>query len=89
MSSARHKIGLIVFALIILFLYVTSWVVLTKNNLDFNSTEGFADAAKVYLGFLGNGFQNLKALAGRAIDMDWTSTNGTLFNKTDIKPTKK
>jgi len=36
---------------------------------------------KVYTGWLGNGFQNLKSLTGNAVRMDWTSTNGTFLSK--------
>ncbi len=60
-------------------------LVTEKNSLDLTTSEGFFNAVKVYTGWLGNGFQNLKSLTGRAIGMDWKSTNGTFIGKSKSK----
>ena len=58
------------------------------NELELTTSEGVFDAVKLYVGWLANGFQNLKTITGRAIDMDWTSTDASFFNKTKIEPEK-
>jgi|TARA_B100001971_G_scaffold209276_1_gene232548 hypothetical protein len=87
MNHFRHKMVIIVLLVFALFLYTTISVVDKANEFNLTTTEGFFDAAKVYLGWLGNGFGNLRSLAGNAIKMDWASTNGTFFSK-EIEPEK-
>jgi len=87
MNHLRHRIFIIILIVVALFLYSTMMVVDTHNEFDFSSTEGVFSAFKIYLGWLGNGFQNMKILTGKAIKMDWTSTNGTFF-KNETKKTK-
>jgi len=89
LSSTKSQIKLIFVVLLALFLFGTILVVYTNNKFELTSYGGFLDAGKVYLGWLGNGFQNLKSLTGKAIGMDWESTNGTFFNKTEIPPIKR
>ena len=86
MNHFRHKIFIILFVLLALFLYGTFAAINTMNQLELTTSEGIFDAAKLYFGWLSNGFQNLKSITGNVIDMDWTSTNGTLFNKIPIAP---
>ncbi len=88
LSSTKSQIKLVFVVLLALFLFGTILVVYAKNKFELTSYQGFLDAGKVYLGWLGNGFQNLKALTGKAIGMDWESTNGTFFNKTKVPPDK-
>lgn len=61
--------------------------VTNKNSLDLKSSGGIFDAVKIYAGWLANGFQNLKSLAGNVINLDWESSNETFFDKTseDLK----
>lgn len=81
MNHFRHKMTIILLLVFALFLYTTIVVVDKTNEFDLTTTEGFFSAAKVYLGWLGNGFNNLKSLTGNAIKMDWISTNGTFFSE--------
>ena len=81
MNHFRHKVTIIVVLLFALFLYSTVTIVNKANEFDLTSTEGFFGAFKVYTGWLGNGFSNLKTLTGNAVKMDWSSTNGTFFSK--------
>jgi len=85
LNKVRHKVWIIVVILVALFLYMSLALVYNRNELDFKSVEGLSDVVRVYLGWLGNSFQNLKGITGNAIKMDWTSTNGTFFNKTNIE----
>ena len=88
MNRLRHKFWIILIVLLALFFYVTITLVHTANKFDLSNTEGMFSAGKVYLGWLGNGFQNLKVLTGKAIGMDWASTNGSFLNKTKSEKNK-
>ena len=81
MNHFRHKMFIIVLLVFVLFLYSTVMVVNKANEFDLTSTDGFIDAFKIYLGWLGNGFGNIKTLTGNAVKMDWSSTNGTFLSK--------
>lgn len=67
--------------LLILFIYSTLLIINSKNKLDFSTSEGFMNSMKIYGGWLANGFNNLKTIAGNAVKMDWTSVNGTFVEK--------
>tara|TARA_Y100000034_G_C6550883_1_gene237998 strand:+ start:39 stop:365 length:327 start_codon:yes stop_codon:yes gene_type:complete len=86
MNHFRHRIFILLLVLFAVFLYGTFAAINSMNELELNTSEGIWDAAKLYVGWLGNGFKNLKTITGNAIDMDWGSTNGTLFNKVPISP---
>ena len=81
MNHFKHKITIVALLVFALFLYTTVLVVDRTNELDISTTEGFFDAMKVYTGWLGNGFSNLKTITGNVIGMDWTLTNGTFFSE--------
>ena len=79
----RHRFWIFFLIFIAIFLYISITAVHSKYNLDFTTFEGLSNSIRVYLGWLGNGFQNMKALVGNAIKMDWTSNNKSLFDKTN------
>lgn len=83
MNHLRHRIFIVVLIVLALFLYSTLVLVDNRNDLNLSTSDGLFDALKVYNGWLANGFGNMKSLTGRAIGMDWSSTNGSFFNKTD------
>ena len=87
-NKMRHGIWIIVIILLVLFLYVSVTLIYSNNKVELNTSEGIFQAGKVYLGWLGNGFQNLKVIMGNVIKMDWASTNGSFFNKTEIEAEK-
>lgn len=80
-GAFKHKFFMILLILLVLFLITTMILVSKENRLDFSTTEKSFNSMKVYTGWLANGFQNLKSLVGRAIDMDWKSANKTFFEK--------
>jgi hypothetical protein len=82
MNHLRHRFFLIILVGLAIFLYVTIYFVNIQNDLDFNSAEGLYKAGKIYMGWLSNSFQNMKAITGDALKMDWTSVNGSFLNKT-------
>ncbi len=83
-SHIKHRVTLLVLILFALFLVGTIGLIAKSNELDIDDTEGFFNAAKVYTGWLINGFDNMKTIVGNAIKMDWASTKGgfEIFNKT-------
>lgn len=83
MNHLRHRVFIIILVLLALFLYSSMALVSSRNDLGFDSSEGIMTALKVYTGWLANGFQNLKVVAGNAIKMDWSSTNGTFVKDKD------
>jgi len=84
LNHLRHRVWIILVIVVALFIYISTAIVYKENQLKVESTQDFFDAARIYLGWLGNGFQNLKSLTGNAVNMDWKSTNGTLINDTKI-----
>ena len=88
MNHLRHRVFIILLVALALFLYTTMFFVNSQNNIELTSTEGVFDALKLYVGWLANGFDNMKTLVGNAIGMDWASTEGTFFNKTKIDDKK-
>ena len=85
----RHRMWVLLLISIAIFLILSVTLVYNKNNLEFNSTEGVLNSVKIYFGWLANGFQNLKAITGNAIGLDWTSTNKTFFDKKPAESGKK
>jgi|ETNmetMinimDraft_2_1059921.scaffolds.fasta_scaffold11807_3 hypothetical protein len=85
-NHLKHKFFIVMLVLLALFLYSTIALVTEEEKLDLKTSEGLFEASKVYVGWLANGFSNLKELTGKAIKMDWTSTEGEFFEKeTNIK----
>ena len=80
-GAFKHKFFMILLILLVLFLITTIILVSKENGLDFSTTEKSFNSMKIYTGWLANGVQNLKSLVGRAIDMDWKSSNETFFKK--------
>lgn len=89
LNHLRHRFLIIVLLVIALFLYTTMNLVSTENNLDFKTTEGVFHSIKVYIGWLANGFDNLKELTGQAINLDWSKSNASFFDKNNSNSTKK
>lgn len=79
LNHLRHRFFIVLIILLALFLYTTMTMVSEVNEFELNSADGVVDALKVYLGWLANGFNNLKELTGKAIKMDWKSTNNSFF----------
>ena len=88
MNHFKHRMTIIALLFLALFVYSTITLVNSTNDLDLTTTEGMFQAVKVYTGWLGNGFGNLKVITGNVIGMDWSSTNGSFFSK-EIEPEKR
>ena len=88
LDHLRHRILIILLIFLALFLYSSVSLVTEKNEIDLKNSGGIFAASKVYIGWLGNGFKNLKQLTARAIEMDWASTNGNFTEKNSDKSKK-
>ena len=81
MSDIKHRFFILLLIFLALFLYTSMLFISQKNNLDLSTSEGVFQAIKVYMGWLANGFHNVKSLVGKAIDMDWKSTNSSFSRR--------
>lgn len=77
MNHLKHRAFILVIIVLALFFYASVTYIASRNNLTMDNYDGFIRTMKVYGGWLGNGFQNVKVLTGNAVKMDWTSVNGT------------
>jgi len=85
LNHLKHRFFIILLVILALFLYSTINLVSNKNNLDLSSADGVFSAIKVYIGWLANGFNNLKELTGKAIKLDWSNSNASFFGKNNSK----
>jgi len=81
MNHLKHRAFIIAIILMALFFYLTLTFVTSKNNVNLSTYDGFINGMKIYGGWLANGFGNLKEITGNAINMDWTGTNSSFFDK--------
>jgi len=88
LNHLKHRFFIILLVLLALFLYTSLNLVTDQNDLDLKSSGGIFSASKVYFGWLANGFQNLKSLTGKAINLDWNSANGTFIEDQEDEKSK-
>lgn len=88
-SYLRHKFLIIFLIILALFLYTTLNIISEQNSLDFTTVGGFFHSIKIYWGWLSNGFHNIIELTGKAIKMDWKSSNETFFKENSNKDWNK
>lgn len=80
MRDFRHQVGLIVFAILIIFLLVSFGQLYASRNLDLNTFDGIMNAGKIYMAWLGAFGKNIIGMAGYAVHQDWTASNLTAKN---------
>ncbi len=93
MKELRHQTGLIVIALILLFLVISFSQVYKVNKPNLKSFDGIMDIVKVYFSWLGTIFKNVGHITGYAVHLDWgvnvsnavNITNSTLANASIAK----
>lgn len=88
-NHLKHRFFIILLVLLALFLFTSINAVTNKNNLDLKSAGGIFNASKLYLGWLANGFQNIKSLTGNVLNLDWKSSNSTFFEDSKDPEPKK
>jgi hypothetical protein len=89
----KHRFWIFFLVFIAIFLFVSISVVQSKYHLSFATFDDLSKSVKIYLGWLSNGFGNMKVLTGNAIKMDWTSSSdNSVIDKVNLslkgKPVK-
>lgn len=78
----RHKVFLISFVVLMVFLYVGVVAVLHNRQVDLKSISGIISFTKIYFSWLSSIVVNLKSISANVIQMNWfqniTATNGNL-----------
>ncbi len=76
----KHKLTWVIIIILILIGYIGFFVSTSGHEINLNSTQGIETAGKLYLGWLGNSFSNLKTISSNAVKLDWTSNNTEVIN---------
>lgn len=80
-KEIRHRMGMIVVILLLVFLVVSFGQLYSTHDLDLGSFEGITKAGKVYVSWLGNAFKNIGKIGGYAVKQSW-DVNSTVVNAT-------
>jgi len=72
----KHKITWIVVLFLMLIFYLGFLASISGQELDLNTLQGSETAIKLYFGWMGQSFDNVKSLTGQATKLDW-GTNAT------------
>ena len=70
--------------ILLTFIVISMYFVAKANNIDMTTVNGFSKGMKVYAGWLIQSFQNIKALTGYAVGLDWSSKNKSISSE-DLK----
>lgn len=79
----KHRFFALILVLILIFIYLTSSSLLSNQNLNFKTFEGWMKAGKIYFSWLGHAFGNAKEITGQAVKMDWIGNSS--LNSTIVK----
>lgn len=89
LKHSRHKLVLLIIIFVLAFFVSSLYFVAKANNVDMTTLRGLSTGMQVYAGWLLNSFQNIKALTGYAIGLDWSPLNKSIsFNKTNDNASK-
>ncbi len=80
----RHKLLAIFLIALIIFTYISFTVSIRGKDIDFTTVEGFTHAGKLYLGWLGSVFSNMRSITSYAFKQDWKA-NETTIEKEESK----
>src|SRR4030043_738055 len=73
----KHKIFAVFLIALILFTYVSFFMVVKDDNLNLKTIDGISKATKIYFLWLGSAFGNMKSITLNAVKMDWSAKNIT------------
>ena len=78
----RHKIFLISFVVLMVFLYIGVITVLHNKQINVKSVSGVISFMKIYFSWLSSVVMNLKSISANVVQMNWfqniTATKGNL-----------
>lgn len=72
LNHIRSRFMITLILLFLLFLFLSSYIVIKKNNIEVKSFQGLVIAGEAYFKWLSQVFNNTKTLIGNAIKMDWS-----------------
>ena len=75
--NLKHKVSAIIVILLLLFLISTFTGVVKDNSINLKTPSGVFEAGKLYFVWLGQAFDNIGAITGNAVKMDWSVSNKT------------
>ena len=78
LKRLRHKVFAIVLIALILFFYISIPYTLKDQDINFKTTEGIFEGAKIYGAWMASAFGNIKSITTNAIKMDWSNTNSSI-----------
>jgi hypothetical protein len=81
----KHRITAILLILVLVFAYTTFTTIVKSNNIDLKSATGVYSAIKAYGSWFGLAFNNMKALTGNVVKMDWFPSNYSRSSEVDLK----
>ena len=70
-KEVRHKLGLVVISIFILFLVITFAQIYSAHDLELNSFDGVVNAGKIYFSWLGQAVKNVVRVSGYAVKQEW------------------
>ena len=77
-KEVRHRFGLMVTLILIIFFVASVGQLYATHNLDLSSFDGIVSAGKVYFSWLGNALGNTLKVTSYVVKQDW-SVNSTNF----------
>ncbi|MBI3334740.1 hypothetical protein HYZ97_04600 [Candidatus Pacearchaeota archaeon] len=80
-KEVRHKIGLFLTALTILFLLVSVGGLYASHELDLSTFDGVVEAGRLYVSWLSAFGSNIAQLSGYVVHQDWGLSNSTSMRK--------
>ena len=84
MKHSNRKFSIMIIIILLTFIVISMYFVAKANNIDMTTVNGFSKGMKVYAGWLIQSFQNIKALTGYAVGLDWSSKNKSISSE-DLK----
>ncbi len=74
----KHKIFAMFLIGLIIFTYVSFTVAIKDKEIDLKTFSGVSTATKLYFSWLGNAFQNTKAVTAYALKQNWSEVNDSI-----------
>lgn len=70
-KEIRHRMGLLIVTLILLFFALTAYQIYKNHDVDLSNFDGVVSAGKVYFSWLGHLFSTTKKVTTYAVQQEW------------------
>ena len=81
----KHKMILVAIIFVVVILGIGYFAAIAGKDINLNTVDGMATAGKLYVGWLVNGFDNMKVLTGNVVSMNWRNTEANITAPTFTK----